>query len=84
MQFIRILPVYVGIHGTIAVCVSPLTSPDQLFLSTEFKDEGQSDIRVKEKVLNSGVQLMYITPESVIETSQYRDMLLTLLTKKSL
>ena len=32
---------------------------------------------MKEKVLNGEVQLVYITPGSMIETSRYRDMLLS-------
>ena len=48
-----------------------------LGLKTEFVGEAQTDAAVKEKVRGGEVQLVYITPESIIETSTYRDMLLS-------
>ena len=53
------------------------TKYSHLGLVTEFIGEAQPDKGVKEKVLNGEVQLVYITPESMIETSRYRDMLLS-------
>ena len=53
------------------------TKYSHLGLITEFIGEAQPDKGVKEKVINGEVQLVYITPESMIETSRYRDMLLS-------
>ena len=74
-----------GTTNSIVVCISPLTSlmMDQqakyspLGLRTEFVGESQIDAAVKEKVRRGEVQLVYITPESIIDTSIYRDMLLS-------
>ena len=46
-------------------------------LSTEFVGEAQTDLvtTCKHKVLSGGVQLIFITPESIIMNSMYRKML---------
>ena len=48
-----------------------------LGLRTEFVGEAQIDAAVKEKVRAGEVQLVYITPECILETSTYRNMLLS-------
>ena len=61
------------------VCISPLVSlmVDQQSkfspkgLSTEYVGEAQRDLAVKCKVLNGDVQLVYISPESLIMNNTY-------------
>lgn len=85
LLFIAIRVCTLGRKGSIVICISPLTSlmMDQqakyshLGLTTEFVGEAQLDKGVKEKIINGEVQLVYITPESTIETSKYQDMLLS-------
>ena len=48
-----------------------------LGLSTEFVGEIQTDKSVIRKVLNGEVQLVYITPENVIDIPMYRNMLVS-------
>ena len=48
-----------------------------LGLSTEFVGEIQTDKSVIRKVLNGEVQLVYITPENVIDNPMYRNMLVS-------
>lgn len=67
------------------MCISPLVSlmVDQHSkfsvkgLSTEYVGEAQCDLNVKRKVLNGDVQLVYISPESLIMNKTYRSMLLS-------
>lgn len=75
----------VGSTGSIVLCVSPLTAlmMDQRSkfakygLSTEFVGEAQTDKSVSRRVLNGEVQLVFITPENVVENQLYRSMLLS-------
>ena len=65
------------------ICISPLTAlmMDQaskyarLGIKTEFVGECQKDPAVVEKVLKGEVELIYISPESIVFNSKYRDML---------
>lgn len=67
------------------VCISPLTSlmMDQRGkyapkgLSSEFVGGEQEDPHVTRRVVKGEVQLVYITPESLIENTLYRNMLLS-------
>ena len=67
------------------VCISPLLSlmVDQhnkfspKRLSTEYVGESQRDPDVKRRVLSGDVQLVYISPESLILNKAYRSMLLS-------
>ena len=43
----------------------------------EFLGEKQTDAVSKEKVLNSGIQLVYITPENLIGNNIYQRMILS-------
>lgn len=71
--------------GSVVVCISPLTSLmiDQREkytpkgLIAEFVGAEQIDPMVKSKVLNAEVQLVFNTPESIIENKTYRNMLLS-------
>lgn len=74
------------------ICISPLTSlmMDQRAkftprgLATEFVGEAQSDHAAERKVLRGEVQLVFITPESIIGNALYRDMLLSTKYKENL
>ena len=44
-------------------------------LSTEYVGEEQTDLATKHKVLRGEIQLVFITPESIILNSMYRKML---------
>ncbi|SMN01270.1 ATP-dependent DNA helicase RecQ [uncultured Candidatus Thioglobus sp.] len=74
------------------ICVSPLLSImlDQQGkykndkFSVEFVGEAQTDRTVHKKVVNGEVQLLYISPESIIDNHKYRDMLLTPIYKQRL
>lgn len=67
------------------VCISPLTTlmMDQRAkygctgLDVEFICEAQTDKLCKKRVLEGKVQLVYITPESIIENRTFREMLLS-------
>lgn len=75
----------VGSIGNIVICVSPLTSlmMDQCTkfsssgLSTTFVGEAQTDLSERRKVLQGEIQLVYITPENLLENVVYREMLLS-------
>ena len=74
-----------GTSGSIVVCVSPLTSimMDQrakftpMNLCTEFVGEQQTDRSAEIRVCKGEVQLVLISPESLIEVPKYRNMLLS-------
>ena len=76
---------FTGKSGSIVVCISPLTSlmMDQQAkyslrdLKVEFVGEAQTDPLRKKKVLNGEVQLVFITPENIIEHRVYWEMLLS-------
>ena len=67
------------------LCISPLTSlmMDQREnyapkgISSEFVGGDQTDPIVIKKILEGAVQLVFITPESLIENLLYRNMLLS-------
>ena len=46
-------------------------------LSTEFVGEAQENREVVSKVLNGDVQIVFISPENLINNKSYRDMLLS-------
>ena len=52
--------------------------------SVEFVGEAQTDLDVKRKVINGEVQLVYISPENIIENPRYRNMLLAPVYKEKL
>ena len=71
--------------GSIVVCVSPLTSlmmeqaakfKIQGILS-EFVGELQQDVDAMIQVKNGMIQLLYISPESLLRNQQWREMLLS-------
>ena len=53
-------------------------------LQVEFVDGEQNDIDAKRKVLKGEVQLVFISPKSIINNPVYRNMLLSHEYKKSL
>ena len=67
------------------VCIRPLTTLiiDQVIkfrkygIATEFVGEAQMDKSVIVKVLKGEVQLLYITPETIVRNELYRNMLLS-------
>ena len=75
----------IGTSGSIVVCISPLTSLmiDQRAkytprgLQAEYVGEAQTDPAAKDKVLRGEIQLVYITPETIITNSVYRKMLMS-------
>ena len=74
-----------GTSGSIVLCISPPTSlmMDQREkyapkgISSEFVGGDQTDPIVIKKILEGAVQLVFITPESIIENTLYRNMLLS-------
>ena len=46
-------------------------------LKVEFVGEAQTDIECKRRVLNGEIQLVFITPENLLDNKTYREMLLT-------
>ena len=84
LQFNFCMPAWFkGTNGSMMICISPLTAfmmdqatkHAQLGIKTEFVGECQKDPAVVEKVLKGEVQLIYISPESIVFNSRYRDML---------
>ena len=51
-------------------------------LKVEFVGEAQTDLSRKKKVLNGDVQLVFITPENIIEKKVYRDVTVTNLSRE--
>ena len=72
-------------EGSIVVCVSPLTSlmMDQKAkfspkgIVTEFVGEEQTDDSAIKKVLRGAVQLLYISPESLVCNPIFLNMILS-------
>ena len=81
-----------GTSGSIAVCISPLQSlmMDQCAkfalrgLQVEIVGEAQTDPTAKGRVISGEVQLVFITPESVISTPVYRKMLVSAVYREKL
>ena len=46
-------------------------------LKVAFLEEAQTDLSCKERVLNEEIQLVFITPENIIDNKVYREMLLS-------
>lgn len=82
----------IGISGSIVICISPLLSImlDQQakfknkHFEVEFVGEAQLDRTVHRRVVNGEVQLLYISPENIIQNKKYRDMLQTPIYKEKL
>ena len=53
-------------------------------LSTKFVGEAEENREVVSKVLNGDVQLVFISPENLINNKSYRDMLLSVKYKNKL
>ena len=78
--------------GSIVVCISPLISimMDQrakftaLGLKAEYVGVAQDDSDVIHKVLSGDIQLLIISPESILNNSRFRSMLLSQHYKKKL
>jgi len=74
-----------GKQGSLAVVVSPLTSlmmdQSQRFVPTGltvgFVGEAQKDNEICTNILNGDVQLVYISPESLLNTKKYWQMFQT-------
>ena len=81
-----------GRKGSIVVCVNPLTSLmidqrskfEPLGMSVKFVDEAQEDQEAVLRVLKGEVQLVFISPETIICNPQFRSMLLSEQYKKFL
>ena len=76
---------FTGTTDTIVVCVSPLTSimmdQQQKFslrgIRAEFVGEAQTDASVIQRVLQGNLDLLYISPENILNNTRYRSMLLS-------
>ena len=74
---------HIGSEGSIVVVVTPLTAlmldQKERFLRTvirvEFVGSAQDNERAIEEVLNGTVQLVYISPESILSNKKFRAML---------
>lgn len=84
MLIIAIVLVCAGCTESICVCISPLTTLmiqqskfASLGLLVEYIGESQNDKSVIQRVLHGQVQLVYITPENVMDNPMYRNMLLS-------
>ena len=81
-----------GNPGSIVVCVSPLTAlmMEQRAkfsirgLVTEFIGELQQDVEAMANVKKGTVQLLYVSPESILSNPQWRDMILLPVYQKNL
>ena len=76
---------FTGIQGTIVVVITPLISlmidqKDKFAktgISTEFVGEAQEDDAAVAAVVMDDIQLVYISPESLLCNSHFRNMLLS-------
>ena len=74
-----------GTGNAIVVCISPLTAimieQQRKFLErgirAEFVETAQLDTAVVKKVLEGDLQLLYISPENLLNNKRYRSMLLS-------
>jgi len=74
-----------GTENAIVVCISPLTAimieQQKKFLRrgirAEFVGESQTDPDVSKRVLAGDLQLLYISPENLLNNRKYRTMLLS-------
>ena len=74
-----------GTTGSLVVCISPLTSimmdqQQKLVLKgikAEFVGDAQTDPAVIQRVLKEDLQLLYISPESLVNNVKFCGMLLT-------
>ena len=72
-----------GISGSIAVIITPLISlmldQKEKFLQkglrVDFVGQAQHNEQALEAVINGQIQLVYISPESLLENKRYRNML---------
>ena len=79
-------------HTSIAVVVSPLTAlmmeQRSKFsvkgVSSEFVGELQQDVEAMRGVKSGAFQLVYISPESLLQNPQWRDMLLSRIYQKNI
>uniref|UniRef100_A0A1X7UN26 DNA 3'-5' helicase n=1 Tax=Amphimedon queenslandica TaxID=400682 RepID=A0A1X7UN26_AMPQE len=82
----------VDMQGSIVICVSPLVSlmMDQKAkftpggIKAEFVGEQQTDSIAIKPVLSGAIELVYISPESLLANTMFRNMLLSLNYKKKL
>ena len=82
---IAIKYVCLGTGTSIVVCISPLTAimieQQQKFLQkgikAEFVGEAQVDNAVVKRVLQGDLQLLYISPENLLNNHKFRSMLLS-------
>ena len=86
MLYRKLVDIFItGSKCSIVVCVSPLTSimmeQQQKFSSkgvkAEFVGEAQTDAAVISRVLQGDLQLLYISPENLLNNKRFRSMLLT-------
>ena len=93
--FINILWLYsfsTGKKGSFIVCVSPLTAImmtqkakfTDAGLSAEFLGEAQTDRAAWQNVIDGKVQLVYVSPETIILNSGYRHVLQSAVYKENL
>ena len=76
---------HLGKSGSLVVCISPFSTimMDQkvklsaLGWDVEMVGESKTDKAAFDRVINGEVQLVYISPENIINKSVYRKMLLT-------
>ena len=74
-----------GVSGSILICISPLTSlmMDQVAkykacgLKADYIGYTWTSAQAKKSVLNGEVQLVFCTPESIIQNHTYRSMMLS-------
>ena len=74
-----------GTTGSIAVCICPLTAimvdQQKKFvmkgIKVEFVGEAQTDQAAISRVLKGDLQLLYISPENILNNKTYRMMLLS-------
>ena len=67
--------IFLGQSGSIVHCISPLLSI--MIDQSEFAGEAQSDHSACNRVVNGEIQLVYISPESLLENRRHRNILLS-------
>ena len=77
--------VILGTSGSIVLCISPLTAimMDQVSkynsrgLETEFIGAAQTSVEKRDRVMRGEIQLVFVTPETIIGNARFRNMLLS-------
>ena len=77
MQGLEMLLLCVAISPLTAIMIEQQKKFLQSGIKAEFVGESQTDPNVDKRVISGDLQLLYISPENLLNNQKYRSMLLT-------